>query len=158
MLKDGPAGRHFAFHRGNKPGFSATMVRVLEDRLTVIVLSNRTEGDSSRLANDVGGILFRKLLPSDPRIDRIQAGMGRGWMRASSNTVRTAQISESHPRMATSPDDGLGSGSPPERGTGSVACPTAPGTGAIQPRAPLDRPISTHRSPTDNIRTGPIRR
>jgi CubicO group peptidase (beta-lactamase class C family) len=61
MLKAGPAGRHLVYHRGNKPGFSATIVRLAEDRLSVIVLSNRTEGESSQLANDIGFLFFKKI-------------------------------------------------------------------------------------------------
>ncbi len=67
QLAPGPGGRHLVFHRGNKPGFSATMARLKEDKLSVIVLSNRSQGEASQIIGAVGEVLV-------PRLDLMAAG------------------------------------------------------------------------------------
>ncbi len=67
QLAPGPGGRHLVFHRGNKPGFSATMARLKEDKLSVIVLSNRSQGEASQIIGAVGEVLV-------PRLDLLAAG------------------------------------------------------------------------------------
>ncbi len=60
MLRPAPDGKRFVLHLGNKPGFSASIARLAEDRLTIAVLSNRTHGDSSRILEDIGKMLLLK--------------------------------------------------------------------------------------------------
>ncbi len=58
-LTRGPDGKRFVLHPGGKPGFSTIIARLLEDRLTIIVLSNRTEGHSSTLLDEIGSLLLQ---------------------------------------------------------------------------------------------------
>ena len=56
MVRPAPGGKTFVYHFGNKPGFSVSMARLVEDRVTIIVLSNRTEGKSQQILDSVGKI------------------------------------------------------------------------------------------------------
>lgn len=58
MLRPAPEGKRFVLHLGNKPGFSASIARLVEDRLAIAVLSNRTHGDSSKILDEIGKLLL----------------------------------------------------------------------------------------------------
>lgn len=58
MLRPAPVDKHFVIHPGGKPGFSATIARLVEDRLTIAVLSNRTEGQSRQILEEIGRMLL----------------------------------------------------------------------------------------------------
>ena len=60
-LRPAPGGKRFVMHFGNKPGFSAAVARLVEDRVSISVLSNRTHGDSSKILDEVGKALLRRM-------------------------------------------------------------------------------------------------
>lgn len=61
MLMPAPGSGTFVYHFGGKPGFSTSMARLVENRVSIIVLSNRTEGHSQQILDAVGKIwLSRK--------------------------------------------------------------------------------------------------
>ncbi len=60
-LNQASSGLQFVFHRGNKPGFSATMARVRNHDLSLIILSNRTEGESARIMDGIGKLLLQRV-------------------------------------------------------------------------------------------------
>lgn len=50
--------RNAQFHSGSSVGFSTFILRIPEDKLTIIVLSNSDEASASRVAIDLGAIYF----------------------------------------------------------------------------------------------------
>ena len=60
MVRPGPDNKRFVLHFGGKPGFSTAMARLVEDRLTIIVMSNVSQGRSSQILDQIGRLALAK--------------------------------------------------------------------------------------------------
>jgi CubicO group peptidase (beta-lactamase class C family) len=58
-------GRRRVFHDGGLPGFSTDFERFIDDRLTVVVLSNTQSADASRIALAVAGFYLPAAAPAN---------------------------------------------------------------------------------------------
>ncbi len=63
-------GHRIVQHSGGTPGFSSTIYRFLDDRLTVIILTNHSDRIVDELAIDISGIYAPSLRRSEGRPDR----------------------------------------------------------------------------------------
>jgi CubicO group peptidase (beta-lactamase class C family) len=62
-------GRRFVQHGGGTPGFSSVIYRFLDDKLTVIVLSNRSDRVLDHLALDIAGFYVDSLKRAERAVD-----------------------------------------------------------------------------------------
>jgi len=62
-------GHRLVYHDGNRADGSSMIGRYLDDRLTVIVLANRSDVNTGRIARHVAGLMMPALRPADRPIE-----------------------------------------------------------------------------------------
>lgn len=62
-------GHRLVYHDGNRADGSSILARYLDDKLTVIVLANRSDVNTGRIARHVAGLVIPALMPADRPIE-----------------------------------------------------------------------------------------